>query len=231
MKATLAIPNCCTPATDETTIPSKDGQRMPRLRAVKSSPIKYRSLPRPRPSRYPTPVKFLVPKQRPRVKSNLGEKGRSTLSSHTIILEDTERRRKPAQSLSSINYAVKRRKSIESESADILCADDTGSYELNDEEKNTGVSAQHRHLRTEYLSLTADEFGVKRKGSLTVRSRSLSKGQRRRARSALIRPSMSSLVSSRSSSNTPKLGSIQKEFYIGSKSFTTASFLENKIYL
>lgn len=233
MKATLAIPNCCRPATDETTIPTKDGQGKPRLRAVRSSPIKYRSSPRPRPTRYPTPVKFLVPKQRPRAKSNLGEKGRSAISSPVIINEDQEGRRKPVQSQGSINYEVKRRNSIESEKADFnkLCAEDTGSYELDDEEKNTGVSAQRRHLRTEYLSSTAGMFGVKRKGSLIVRSRSLRKGQRRRAKSALVRPSMSSLVSSRSSSNTPVLGSIQKEFHIGAETFTTASFLESKIYL
>jgi len=230
MKATLTGHNCCKPATLETTIQTKDVLSKPRLRAVRSSPSNYnRCSPRSYSTRYAKPVKFMVPKPRPRATSSLGELGHRAVSK----FQDKGGVPEPHQNLCSFGLEVKGRKSIESEKADFnrekLCLNDTAAYELDDEEKNPGVSRQHRHSLTADVSSMVERFGVKRKGRLSVRSRPLRKGQR--AKSALIRPAKSSLIRASSSSNTPLSGSIKKEFHIGSKSFTAASFLEKKFYL
>jgi len=226
----------CTPDTKETLKAATKAGSKPRLVGSNSS-----CSPRSSITSNSAPIKFILPKRHHIEKETSGD---AELSTGFIILEGKEitvDNKKSAELPDS--GRTKERNSISMKEIDFskdirkqLCLDDLSSSRTIGHEENKDEPIYfHRQAQSIDLSMTAPGY-TRGAGSKSYSRTASREVRRRRSKSTLMRkgstfrrvPSSFGRMRS-SSSNTPRSGSIQKEFRIGENHYSAKKFLEKKI--
>jgi len=226
------IAGWCTPDTEETSkTATKAGNQTPSRVESNSSYTPRLSI-----TSNSAPIKFILPKRQPIVHDAFGD---PDLSTEVMILEDREITVDKKKSEESLEPGLTKQRDSIDFSKDIReqlrLEDLSSSRTVGHEENKDQPIYSHRQAQSIDLSMTVRGL-IRGQGSKSCSRKGDRQMRRVRSRSSLMRKSSTLRRATTSpgrmrsiSSNTPRSGSIQKEFRIGENSFSAKTFMEKKI--